>query len=62
MRESDPASGEPEFQAMVEEIEADMAAQLARVHEMEQRGELALSAEVPAPRDHAADPSPTDQR
>jgi tetratricopeptide (TPR) repeat protein len=31
---------EPEFQAMVEEIEADMAAQLARVREMERNGEL----------------------
>jgi tetratricopeptide (TPR) repeat protein len=32
--------GEPEFQAMVAEIEADMAAQLARVREMERNGEL----------------------
>jgi TolB-like protein/DNA-binding winged helix-turn-helix (wHTH) protein/Tfp pilus assembly protein PilF len=32
---------EPEFQAMVAEIEADMAAQLARVREMERNGELA---------------------
>jgi TolB-like protein len=31
---------EPEYQAMVEEIEADMAAQLERVREMERRGEL----------------------
>ena len=31
---------EPEFQAMVAEIEADMAEQLARVREMERRGEL----------------------
>jgi tetratricopeptide (TPR) repeat protein len=31
---------EPEFQAMIEEIEADMAAQLARVREMERNGEL----------------------
>ena len=31
---------EPEFQAMVEEIEADMAEQLARVREMERNGEL----------------------
>jgi hypothetical protein len=30
----------PEFQAMVAEIEADMAAQLARVREMERNGEL----------------------
>jgi hypothetical protein len=62
MRESDPAPGEPEFQAMVEEIEADMAAQLARVHEMERRGELALSAEVPAPTDHASGLSPTNRQ
>jgi tetratricopeptide (TPR) repeat protein len=33
--------GEPEYQAMVGEIEADMAAQLERVREMERRGELA---------------------
>ena len=32
---------EPEFQAMVAEIEADMAVQLARVSEMERNGELA---------------------
>jgi tetratricopeptide (TPR) repeat protein len=32
--------GEPEFQAMVAEIEADMAQQLARVREMERNGEL----------------------
>ncbi len=32
---------EPEFQAMVEEIRAEMATQLARVHEMERNGELA---------------------
>ena len=31
---------EPEFQAMVAEIEADMAAQQARVREMERNGEL----------------------
>jgi TolB-like protein/Flp pilus assembly protein TadD len=33
---------EPEYQAMVAEIEADMAAQLERVREMEKRGELVL--------------------
>ena len=37
---------EPEFQAMVAEIEADMAAQLARVREMERGGELATIPEV----------------
>jgi tetratricopeptide (TPR) repeat protein len=31
---------EPEFQAMIAEIEADMATQLARVREMERNGEL----------------------
>jgi len=36
---------EPEFQAMIAEIEADMAAQLERVREMERRGKL-----VPTPR------------
>jgi TolB-like protein/DNA-binding winged helix-turn-helix (wHTH) protein/lipoprotein NlpI len=33
--------GEPEFQAMVEEIKADMAAQLEHVREMERGGDLA---------------------
>jgi TolB-like protein/Tfp pilus assembly protein PilF len=37
----EPLHGEPEFQAMVKEIEADMAAQLERVREMERGGELA---------------------
>jgi hypothetical protein len=31
---------EPKYQAMVAEIEVDMAAQLARVREMEKNGEL----------------------
>ncbi len=39
---------EPEFQAMVAEIEADMAAQLARVREMEKNGELEPIPEVSA--------------
>jgi hypothetical protein len=39
---------EPEFQAMVAEIEADMAVQLARVREMERNGELEPIPEVPA--------------
>jgi tetratricopeptide (TPR) repeat protein len=39
---------EPEFQAMVEEIEADMAAQLERVREMERNGELEPIPEIPA--------------
>ncbi len=38
----------PEFQAMVAEIEADMAEQLARVREMERNGELAAIPEVSA--------------
>jgi tetratricopeptide (TPR) repeat protein len=37
---------EPEFQAMVAEIEADMAAQLARVRELERSGELEPIPEV----------------
>ncbi len=36
----DSIRDEPEFQAMVEEIRADMAAQLERVREMEASGEL----------------------
>jgi hypothetical protein len=39
---------EPEFQAMVAEIEADMAAQLARVREMERNGEFDPIPEVSA--------------
>jgi hypothetical protein len=39
---------EPEFQAMVAEIEADMAEQLARVREMERNGELEPVPEVSA--------------
>ncbi len=42
---------EPEFQAMVAEIEADMAAQLARVREMERNGELEPIPEVSATTD-----------
>ena len=38
----------PEFQAMVAEIEADMAEQLARVREMERNGELEPIPEVSA--------------
>ena len=40
---------EPEYQAMIAEIEADMAAQLARVGEMERRGDLVLPAAQNAP-------------
>jgi len=40
--------GEPEFQTMVAEIEADMAAQLARVREVERNGELEPIPEVSA--------------
>jgi hypothetical protein len=39
---------EPEYQAMVAEIEADMAVQLARVREMERSGELELIPELVA--------------
>jgi hypothetical protein len=39
---------ESEFQAMVAEIETDMAAQLARVREMERNGELEPIPEVSA--------------
>ena len=40
--------GEPEYQAMVAEIEADMAGQLERVREMERNGELEPIPEVSA--------------
>jgi hypothetical protein len=39
---------EPEFQAMVAEIEADMATQLARVREMQSNGELTAIPELTA--------------
>jgi TolB-like protein/DNA-binding winged helix-turn-helix (wHTH) protein/Tfp pilus assembly protein PilF len=39
---------EPEYQSMVAEIEADMAAQLARVREMERNGELEPMPGIPA--------------
>ncbi len=39
---------EPEYQAMVAEIEADMAEQLARVREMERNGELEPIPEISA--------------
>ncbi len=39
---------EPEFQTVTEEIEADMAEQLARVREMERNGELEPIPEVSA--------------
>jgi TolB-like protein/Tfp pilus assembly protein PilF len=39
---------EPEFQAMIAEIDADMAAQLARVREMERNGELEPIPEISA--------------
>jgi hypothetical protein len=45
---------------MVEEIKADMAAQLERVREMERRGRLVFPVELPAPRDHASGSSPRD--
>src|SRR5262245_19646609 len=51
----EPLHGDPEYQAMVEEIRADMAAQLERVREMEARGELVLAAEPTAPSDRRAD-------
>jgi hypothetical protein len=49
----EPLHGDPEYQAMVEEIRADVATQLERVRQMEARGELAL-AEPPAPGDWKA--------
>jgi hypothetical protein len=44
----EPLWDQPEFQAMVAEIEADMAVQLARVREMERNGELEPISEVSA--------------
>jgi hypothetical protein len=39
----------PEFQSLIAEVRADMAAQLERVREMERRGELTLPTEQDAP-------------
>jgi hypothetical protein len=36
----EPLWNEPEFKIMMDEVRADMAAQLARVREMERNGEL----------------------
>ena len=47
-RRNTESDDDPEFQAMVEEIEADMAAQLARVREMERNGELEPIPEISA--------------
>ena len=44
----EPLHDEPGFQAMVAEIEGDMAEQLARVREMERNGELEPIAEISA--------------
>jgi len=43
----EPLHDEPEYQAMVAEIEADMATQLAHVREMERNGELEPIPEIP---------------
>jgi tetratricopeptide (TPR) repeat protein len=50
------------LKSLLAEIEADMAAQLGRVREMEHNGELVLTPELPAPMDRALGPSLTDQR
>jgi tetratricopeptide (TPR) repeat protein len=44
----EPLHGEPAYQAMVAEIEADMAAQLAHLREMERNGEVEAYAGVSA--------------
>jgi TolB-like protein/tetratricopeptide (TPR) repeat protein len=44
----EPLWGLPEFQALMSEVEAEMAAQLARVREMERNGELEPIPEIPA--------------
>jgi TolB-like protein/DNA-binding winged helix-turn-helix (wHTH) protein/Tfp pilus assembly protein PilF len=44
----EPLYDEPEYQAMLKEIEADMAAQLAHMREMERNGELAPIPEMSA--------------
>src|SRR5262245_53438944 len=45
----EPLDDEPEFQAMLDEIRADMATQLGRVREIQRRGELAFPAALPGP-------------
>jgi len=46
----EPLWGEPEFQAIMDEIRADMAIQLERVREMERNGELEPLPEIAAVR------------
>jgi hypothetical protein len=46
----EPLWGEPEFQALMDEIRADMANQLERVREMERNGELEPLPEIAAVR------------
>jgi hypothetical protein len=46
----EPLWGEPEFQALMDEIRADMAIQLERVREMERNGELEPIPEIAAAR------------
>ncbi len=45
-----PLWGEPEFQAIMDEVRADMAIQLERVREMERNGELEPLPEIAAVR------------
>jgi tetratricopeptide (TPR) repeat protein len=56
----EPLWGLPEFQSLMAEVEADMATQLAQLREMEERGELVLTPELPAPGNRASGPSPRD--
>jgi glucan phosphorylase len=58
----EPLHDEPEFQEMVEEIRADMAAQLAHVRQMERSGELVFPTEVATPESIASGSAPTDPR
>ncbi len=44
----EPLWGQPEFQALMDEIRADMATQLERVREMERNGELEPLPEIAA--------------
>jgi len=54
--------GEPEYQAMIAEIEADMAAQLERVREMQRTGELVFAVQAVPQEDPALSSLPTDPR
>jgi hypothetical protein len=58
----EPLWDHPEFQAMMAEVKADMAAQLEQLREMERRGEIVLSPNQLPLSAHASGSSPPASR